>query len=57
MDKHEEILVTLIGLVLSLLSSYTTIRYGHSWVFDLGLIVGSILTIAGLYDSLSCRKS
>lgn len=56
-ERCETILLTTVGLLEVIMSAYATIKYGHCIIFDLGILTGSILTLAGLWDVLSWKRS
>lgn len=56
-EHRETVMITLEGLVVTLMSAYATISVGHFFIFSLGIFIGSLLTLAGLWDMLSWKRS
>lgn len=47
-EKRATVMGTVGGLFLSMLCAYGIITYGHCWIFEIGIGLGSLLTLAGL---------
>lgn len=56
-EHRETVMITLEGLVVTLMSAYAIISVGRWFIFSLGILVGSLLTLAGLWDMLSWKRS
>ena len=55
-EQKNTLLVTLEGLWLGFMCGYGIITVGHSWIFSLGIFIGSILFIPGMWEILHWNK-
>lgn len=49
-EQINTLVVTLGGLWLGFICAYGIITVGHCWIFSVGILIGSLMFIPGMYE-------
>lgn len=55
-EQRCTLIVTLGGLWLGFICAYGIITVGHCWIFAIGLLVGALLFIPGMWEIFHWKK-
>lgn len=55
-EQRNTLIVTLGGLWFSFICGYGIITVGHSWIFAVGLLIGAIMFIPGMWEIINWKK-
>lgn len=55
-EQRNTLVVTLGGVWLSFICGYGIITVGHSWIFAVGLLIGAIMFIPGMWEIINWKK-
>ena len=49
-EQRDTLVVTLTGLWLGFICAYGIITVGHSWIFSVGVVMGALLFLPGMWE-------
>ena len=55
-EQRNTLVVTLGGVWLSFICSYGIITVGSNWIFAVGILIGAIMFIPGMWEILHWKK-
>lgn len=55
-ERKNTLVVTLGGVWLGFICGYGIITVGHSWIFAVGLLIGAIMFIPGMWEIINWKK-
>ena len=55
-ERKNTLIVTLGGLWLGFICAYGIITVGHSWIFSVGILIGALLLLSGMWEILHWKK-
>ena len=55
-ERRNTLTVTLGGLWMGFICSYGIITVGSCWIFSIGVLIGSLLLLSGMWEILHWKK-